>query len=227
MSPLPRDSRPPRDVPPATPDPPTPLHHADDHRITHEVHRWALRAAPDLRVVGEALDGPTAVRLAREREADVAIVDIALPDLDGIAVTRLIRNNGRGPRVLALSAHRERRLIRAMFEAGATGYVSKAGTLDDLVAAVRTVAAGGTHLGDPDAAVLDLASDEDPFSPRETETLRLIATGLSTKEIAARLGVSVKTVEVDRRRLLEQLRLAGTADLTRYAIAERIAPLHD
>jgi DNA-binding NarL/FixJ family response regulator len=223
MSPLTRAPRPDRSD--ATPDHPIRLLLADDHRITLEVLRWALRAAPELRIVGEALDGPTAVRVAREREADVAIVDIALPELDGIAVTRLIRDGGRGPRVLALSAHRERRLIRGMFRAGATGYISKGGTLDDLVAAVRTVAAGKTYLGDPDAAVIDLASDEDPFSPRETQTLRLIATGLSTKEIAARLDVSVKTVESDRRRLLEQLGLSGTADLTRYAVAERIAPL--
>src|SRR3954468_4517214 len=93
----------------ATADHPVRLLLADDHRITLEVLRWALRAAPDLRIVGEALDGPAAVRLARECEADVAIIDIALPELDGIAVTRLIRDGGRGPRVLALSAYRERR----------------------------------------------------------------------------------------------------------------------
>src|SRR4051812_5294962 len=107
--------------------PPTRLLLADDHRITLDVLRWSLRAAPDLQIVGEAVDGPTAVRLAAEPNPDIPILDTPPPGLDGVEVTRQIRSAGHGPRVVALSAYAERRLIRAMFRAGASGYVAKTG----------------------------------------------------------------------------------------------------
>jgi DNA-binding NarL/FixJ family response regulator len=201
---------------------------ADDHRITLEVLRWSLRAAPELEIVGEAVDGPTAVRLAAELKPDIVIVDIALPGLDGVEVTRQIRNAGRGPRVVALSAYAERRLIRAMFRAGASGYVAKTGGMEDLVDAIRTVAAGGAYLGSAAAGAdlaRELATGDEPISARERDILRLIAAGRSMKEIAGELHLSAKTVENHRRNLMDNLGLGGTADLTRYAITEGIVPL--
>ena len=200
---------------------------ADDHQITLDVLRWSLRAAPDFEIVGQAADGPTAVRLAAELAPDVAIVDIALPGLDGVEVTRQIRSGGHGPRVVALSAHDQRRLIRAAFQAGASGYVVKTNGMQDLVEAVRTVAAGGAYLAGAANAelALELATGDDTLSPRERDVLRLLSTGRSIKEIATQLGVSVKTVENHRRHVLEIFDLSGVADLTRFAIREGITPL--
>lgn len=225
---------------------PTPLRLllADDHRITLQVLRWSLRAAPDLTVVGEALDGHSAVRLASELKPDVVVMDVSLPGLDGIEATRqIIRggggDGGRGPRVVALSAHDAPRVIRGMFVAGASGYVVKTGAMEDLVQAVRTVAAGGTYLGGAAGIERLRAADiaaggadgdggiGDPLDPRDLALLRLIAAGRATKEIAADLGVSVKTVETRRHRLLDKLGLNDVATLTRYAVAEGIAPLSD
>ncbi|MDB5320775.1 MAG: DNA-binding response regulator [Phycisphaerales bacterium] len=223
---------------------PTPLRLllADDHRITLQVLRWSLRAAPDLTVVGEALDGHSAVRLAGELKPDVVVMDVSLPGLDGIEATRqIIRGGGgggggRGPRVVALSAHDARRVIRGMFAAGASGYVVKTGEIEDLVQAVRTVAAGGTYLGGA-AGIERLRAAEiaggdggiggDPLAPRDMALLRLIAAGRATKEIAAELGVSVKTIENGRHRLLDKLGIDDVATLTRYAVEEGIAPLSD
>ena len=208
---------------------------ADDHRIVREGLRHLLEKRTDFKVVAEAADGESAVRLARELSPDVVIVDISMPGLNGIEATRRILAERPGVKVLALSMHSDRRFVIETLKAGASGYLLKDSAFDELARAIEVVMARGAFLspaitdmvvrdyvaqagGDGDAAFSVLTA-------REREVLQLMAEGESTKAIAGRLAVSVKTVESYRQQIMEKLDLHSVAELTKYAIREGLTSL--
>jgi DNA-binding NarL/FixJ family response regulator len=194
---------------------------ADDHPVLRSGLRALLADEPDIAVVGEAADGPAALALTAELLPDVLVLDVSIPGLTGVQVGERVRAECPTVRVVALSAHEERTYVHRMLGAGAGGYVLKRSAPDELVRAVRAVAAGGTYL-DPGVAGLVVNAPAEPaggeLSEREAEVVRQIALGYSNKEIAARLKLSVKTVETYKARSLEKLGLHSRVDLVRYAL---------
>ena len=206
---------------------------ADDHRIIRDGLRSLLSTMPDMEVVGEAENGRQALRIARKYNPDLVIMDISMPDLNGIEATRQILAESPGTKVLALSMHSDRQFVIQMFRAGVSGYLLKNGAFEELVLAIDTVRKNETYLSPKIASVLVkdlLETTEDNsassvLTPREREVLQLIAEGRSTKEIASDLNVSVKTVETHRRQIMDKLELRSVAELTKFALREGITDL--
>lgn len=202
---------------------------ADDHAVVREGLKTLINAHPGMAVVGEAADGRRACELVAGLNPDVAVLDVSMPELTGCQATERLRRECPQVRVLALTVHEDRGYIRQLLAAGAAGYVLKRAAAEELVHAIRVVASGGTYLdpavagkvvggfvrppeaGDPRAAEL---------SEREAEVGRLTAAGYSNKEIAARLGLSIKTVETYRARAMEKLGLHSRVELVRYAVQQ-------
>jgi two-component system, NarL family, response regulator NreC len=210
---------------------------AEDHRLVREALRALLAAESGVQVVAEAEDGRTAVRLAAELSPDVVVMDINMPDLNGIDATRQVRAGGVGPKVIALSAHSDRRYSSEMLKAGATGFVVKEAAFEDLAHAIRTVVQNKLYLSPAvsDGMVQDLRHGETngtaftvfgQLSPREREVLQLLAEGKAMKEVAAHLQISGKTVETHRRNIMQKLNIDSMAELTKYAIREGLTSLH-
>jgi len=208
---------------------------ADDHRILRQGLRSLLSAQEDFEIIGEADDGRSAVEMAERLAPHVIVMDIGMPDLNGIDATRQIIARMPSVRVIALSAYADRRLIAEVLKAGASGYLLKESAFEELAEAIRTAAARKVYLSPKIAAELvedyvRMSKDPGPsvfesLSPREREVLQLIAEGHSTKEVARTLKVSVKTVETHRRQLMNKLELFSVAELTRYAIREGLVSL--
>ncbi len=208
---------------------------ADDHKIVREGLRFILEMESDINVVAEAGNGRMAVQLAMEVEPDVAVIDIAMPDMNGIEATRRILCEKPDIKILALSMHSARRFVEEALSAGAKGYLLKDCASEELVRAIHTVAANETYLSPKvaDMIVKDymkrLPDSESPastlLSTREREVLQLIAEGHSTKEIAFALEVSIKTIETHRQQIMKKLNLHSVAALTRFAIREGLTPL--
>jgi len=208
---------------------------ADDHKIVRDGLRSLLQAEADLEVVGEAANGREAVRLAQELSPDVVVMDVGMPDLNGIEATRYIAGGPSGAKVIALSMHSDRRFVEGMLAAGATGYLLKDSAFEELARAIRAVAAGRTYLCPSVAGVVVQAlvrashaaqpARSPVLTPREREVLQLLAEGKSTKQIAGTLGVSVKTVETHRSRIMDKLDVHSVPELTKYAIREGLTSL--
>jgi DNA-binding NarL/FixJ family response regulator len=211
---------------------------ADDHQIVRDGLCTMFRNEPEFDVVGEAADGRTTVELAEKLRPDVVIMDVSMPELNGVEATRQIRARNPGVRVVALSMHPERQFVSEMLAAGASGYLLKDSPFGELATAVRTAAAGQVYLCPRVAAVVVKgyvggdtggAPKTGPFygnlSPREREVLQLLAEGKNTKEIAFTLHVSTKTIETHRRQVMEKLNIYSVAELTRYAIREGVTAL--
>lgn len=200
---------------------------ADDHGIVREGLKALINGHPAMEVVGEAADGRTACAKTTELRPDVVVMDVSMPDLNGIEATRKLRRECPHVKVLGLTVHEERSYLRELLEAGASGYVLKRSAPEDLVHALQVVARGDLYL-DPSvtAVVLGRLARMYPgdaavgvvLSERETEVLQLIAQGHSNKEIAARLKLSIKTVETYKARSMEKLGLTGRADIVRFAV---------
>jgi len=202
---------------------------ADDHAILRDGLRALLEQQEDMRVVAEAGDGREAVRLAAEVEPDVVVIDIGMPELNGVEAAKRITAAGSKARVVALSMHGDRRYVVEMLRAGATGYVLKDSAGQELVDGIRQAIAGRVFLGTgvADVVVSEVLRGLDGTGPqrhvlsdREREVLQLLAEGASTREIASKLFVSVKTVETHRANIMRKLGLRTVADLTKYAIRE-------
>jgi two-component system response regulator NreC len=206
----------------------------DDHQIVRRALRALLAAEPDMEVIGEADNGRTALRLVRELKPQVVIMDISMPNLNGIEATRQILAESPGIKVIALSMHAEGLFVSNMLKAGAKAYLRKDCALEELIEAIRTVMEKKTYLspGCSDVVIRDLVSQWTPsssafsiLSARERETLQLLAEGHSTKQIANSLCVSVKTVEAHRQQIMAKIGIPNIASLTKYAVSQGLTPL--
>ena len=208
---------------------------ADDHRIIREGLKALLDKQTDTEVIAEAEDGRTAVELSRNLKPDVVIMDVTMPDLNGIGATRQIVSKLSGIKVIALSMHSNKKFVTEMLSAGAMGYVLKESAFEELHDALHAVMNNQTYVS-PDIADLvgrDYAYHVDKkgfaVSPeltnREREVLQLIAEGKTTQEIASSLHVNAKTVATHRKQLMDKLNIKSIPELTKYAIREGLTPL--
>jgi len=208
---------------------------ADDHQIVRQGLRSMLEHNPDIIVVGEASDGRAVVESALQLKPDVVVMDIGMPQLNGVDATRRLIAELPQVNVVALSMHTDRRFIVEIFKAGAKGYVVKDAAFHELATAIRAVVSKRVYLSPRIAGeVMDNVASDTPLdessafsrlSARQREVLQLLAEGRTTKEIAYQLGLCVKTVETHRARMMESLNLYTVADLTRYAIREGVSML--
>ncbi len=208
---------------------------ADDHKIVREGLIALLSQHPQMQVVGEAENGRQAVQLAASLRPQVVIIDIGMPELNGIEATRQIVAEVPGAKVIALSMHSDKRFVKGMLKAGAAGYLLKYCASEELVSAIQMVMANRVYLSHDITGIVvedyvqKLAdSDASAFqtlTPREREVLQLLAEGHSTRQIADTLHVSVKTIEVHRKQLMDKLGLASLADLVKYAIREGLTSI--
>ncbi|MDZ7589271.1 MAG: response regulator transcription factor [Rubrivivax sp.] len=208
---------------------------ADDHRIVRDGLAMLIGREPDFELVGVAEDGSVAVRLARELQPDVVVTDISMPGMNGIEAVRRIRAEGGEVQVLCLSVHDEDRLVLAMIDAGASGYLLKECSFEELTLAIRQVMARRIYLSAALSGVLvrEVRNRRSPpaatawstLTAREREMVQLFSEGHTTQEIANRLHVSPKTVATHRENILHKLQVRGIAELTRYALREGLSSL--
>ena len=207
----------------------------DDHRMMREGLRAMLEKEPDIKVVGDAADGRIAQQLARDLAPDVIIMDVNMPELNGIEATRQITAELREVKIIALSMHEDRRFVLNMLKAGAAGYMLKDDAFKNLAKAVRMVAAHKTYLSREISDLLENDCRSLPaflesahcqlLSCREREVLQLVTEGKTSSQIADCLHISVKTVETHRQQVMEKLNIKGVAELTKYAIREGLTSL--
>jgi DNA-binding NarL/FixJ family response regulator len=199
----------------------------DDHPVVLAGLKALVGAEPGMTVVGEARDGRTALRMALQLAPDVVVLDISLPEMNGIELAAALRHERPNCRVLVLTVHEERAYLRQLLELGVGGYLLKRSAADELPRAIHAVAAGGMYL-DPAIAgkvvagltrstALPRSSEVAELSEREADVLRMIANGHSNKAISARLNISVKTVETYKARAMEKLGFHSRVDVVRYA----------
>lgn len=212
---------------------------ADDHALVRDAIRGLLEREEDIEVVGEAADGASALEAAARLAPDVVVMDIGMSGMNGIEATRRLLEASPDTRVLAVSMHTGREFVAEMLKAGARGYLVKDNALEDVLAAVRTVTAGGVYLSQTIAGVVVTdyvrqlsgeaaeSNGAGPLTARETEVLRLIAEGRTTKEIASRLTVSVKTIETHRRQIMEKTGIFSVVGLAKYALRLGLASLDE
>lgn len=201
----------------------------DDHRIIREGLVSMLRNEPVMEVVGEAKTGREAILLARKLKPDIVIMDISMPDMNGMDAARRLTSGADSVKVIALSMYAERRFVVGMTQAGATGYLLKECAFEELLRAIRAVAGGQAYFCPQVANVMieEVLEKGGPgkgrsriLSSREREILQLLSEGMSTKEIARHLNMSVKTAESHRRQIMEKTGIRSIAALTKYAIKE-------
>ena len=199
---------------------------ADDHSVVRQGFRLILGAEEDMEVVGEATNGREAVELADELRPDVVVMDVAMPELNGIEATRRIIQEQPHARVLALSMHRDSVYVREILRAGAKGYLLKDAIDKDLVSAVRSVAKGEGYISSAvsEAVLSDyrrhVTDPIDLLSTREREILQMLAEGKTNKEVATSLNLSVHTVDAHRGRIMEKLNLHSIGELVRFAMRQ-------
>ena len=202
---------------------------AEDHKVMREGLRMVLDRESDLEVVGEADDGVTAIQLTRELRPDVVVMDLSMPGLDGLKATEALRTTVADSRILILTRHAEGSYVQRLLAAGASGYVLKQSAAEELVRAIRRVVAGQKYL---DPAITDQAignvtagsrlatGSAGHLSRREEDVLRFVALGFLTKEIAARLDISIKTVETHKANAMIKVGLKNRIDIVRYAMLQ-------
>jgi DNA-binding NarL/FixJ family response regulator len=209
---------------------------ADDHTIIRQGLCSLLEKEPDMEVVGEAEDGRKALRLVQELIPAIIVMDITMPNLNGVDATRRIISQFPEVKVIALSVHSNKRFVADMLKAGASGYILKECLFDELVQAIRAVDSGVRYLSPKITGVVvnnyvehlsaaPQGSSLSILTDREHEVLQLLAEGKTTKQIALELHVSPKTVEANRHRIMEKLDIHSVAELTKYAIREGLTSL--
>ena len=208
---------------------------ADDHKITRDGLKSLLESQKNMTVVGEAENGRKAVRLALKLQPDVIVMDINMPELNGIEATRQIKTELPETKIIALSMYSDKRYVVGMLKAGVSGYLLKNCAFDELVAAISAVVKNQNYMSPKiaDTVMKDYAnilesSDTSPaaqLTTREREVLQLIAEGLKTKDIATRIHVSIKTVETHRQQMMRKLNAKSVAELTKIALREGLTSL--
>ena len=210
---------------------------ADDHRIIRDGLKALVKKESGMELIAEAENGRKTVRLAQKLRPNVVLMDVSMPDMNGIEATRQIMDETPGVRVIALSMHTDRRYILGMLEAGACGYLLKDSAFEELAKAIRHVAAGNTYLSPKITEVVVEGylnkshgfpySLDSKLTHREREVLQLLAEGMAAKEAAAHLKVSVKTIETHRRNMMDKLKMRSIAELTKYAIREGLVDIEE
>ncbi len=205
---------------------------ADDHMIVRDGLRSLLERPPDMEVVAEANNGRIALKLVKELSPDVVIMDIGMRELNGIDATRQIVKMSPGVKVLALSMYSDKRFIKGMLKAGASGYMLKDSAFKELIDAIRVIVENKIYISPSVANIITEdylkqspesdGSTRSLLSSRELEVLQLLVEGMSTKQIASSLRLSIKTIESHRSRIMKKIDVNNIADLTRYAIREGI-----
>jgi DNA-binding NarL/FixJ family response regulator len=196
---------------------------ADDHKIVRDGLKRILAATADLEVAGEAAGGDETLALVKAADYDVAVVDLSMPGLSGIDLVKRLKMEKPRLRVLVLSMHGEQQYAARALKAGASGYLNKDSAAEQLVNAIRKIAAGGVHITEAAAAsLISETKKHEELSNREFEVLRLLIDGLGPTEIGKRLHLSVKTVSTHKMRILEKLHLGSTAELVRYALENKL-----
>ena len=203
---------------------------ADDHAIVRHGLSKSIQSEKDMEVIGQTKDGLSTIQMVRKLQPDVVIMDISMPDVNGMDATREITRDFPKVKVLALSMHSAKKFVSEMFKAGACGYLLKDCEFDELAAAIRTVICGKSYLS---PEITDIIVDSYVISPgdetssvfstltkRERQVLQLMAEGKTTKQIGLKLHISPKTVEAHRLRVMEKLAFDNVAQLTKYAIQE-------
>jgi DNA-binding NarL/FixJ family response regulator len=208
---------------------------ADDHKLMREGLGSLLTRTADIVVVGQANNGREAVQLTEKHRPDLVVMDVSMPDLNGIDATRQIALRSPKTKVIALSMHSDRQFVAEMFRAGAKGYLLKDSAFEELATAILKVARNETYIAPKLSGfnIEDYATREEPgdvllkpkLSDREREVLQLMAEGNGTKEIAALLHLSAKTVETHRQHLMDKLEIYSVAELTKFAIREGLTTL--
>jgi two-component system response regulator NreC len=207
----------------------------DDHQIIREGLRVMLEKEYDIIIVGEAEDGRMAERLARELVPDVIVMDVAMPDLNGIEATRQITAKVDGVKIIALSMHDDRRFVLNMLKAGAAGYILKDDAFKSLSKAIRMVMNNKSYYSNQIAEMVDgnsvapspgvQSTHKEVLSSREREVLQLVAEGNTSNQIAEKLFISTKTVETHRQQVMVKLHIKNVAELTKYAVREGLTML--
>jgi two-component system, NarL family, response regulator NreC len=209
---------------------------ADDHKIVRQGLRSLLESYKNFEVVAEAENGMTAVRLTKELLPDLVIMDVTMPDINGIEATKQIKTVCPHVKVISLSMHSDKRFVMEMLDAGASGYLLKDCALDELATAINAIMSDQVYVSPSLANVvikdyserLDVVTNNpQSLSQKEQMVLRLIAEGQNTKHIASQMGVSIKTVETHRQHVMEKLGLHSIAELTKYAIRTGLTTLDE
>lgn len=201
---------------------------ADDHAILRDGLKQILAETDDIQVIAEAENATKAIMMVRKHLADVLILDISLPDRNGVEVAKILKRENPDLAILMLSMHKEDQYAVRSLKAGASGYLTKQGASSELVSAIRTVAKGKRYLsaGVAESLANYLSSEEKPLhgtlSDREFQTMIMIASGMTVGEIAEKLCLSVKTISVYRARLLEKMHMSNNAEITHYAIKNHL-----
>jgi two-component system response regulator NreC len=208
---------------------------ADDHMIIRDGLRALLERQPDMEVVAEADNGRTALKHVKELSPDVVIMDIGMRELNGIDATRQIVKISPGVKVLALSMYSDKRFIKGMLKAGASGYMLKDSAFKELIDAIRVIVDNKTYISPSIASIVmndylrnspeKDGSTRSLLTSRELEVLQLLAEGKSAKQIALSLDLSIKTIESHRNRVMQKIDVSNIADLTKYALREGITSL--
>ncbi len=208
---------------------------ADDHGIVREGLTALLDKQSDVEVVGEAEDGQTAVALAEQLSPDILVMDMSMPNLNGIEATRQILEHSPGARVIILSMHSDKNIVKEALEAGVSAYVLKSHLFDEMLRALETVAEGGRYLspritdvvidGYLGESVGGASSGTPKLTGRERQIVQLVAEGKAVKEIARVLHISPKTADTNRRQIMNKLGISSVAELTKYAIREGLTSL--
>lgn len=204
---------------------------AEDHKTVREGLKMIVAAEPDMKVIGEAGDGLEAIRLAEQLQPDVVIMDVSMPELNGLTASVELKRIAPAIKILTLTRHTDKAYLQELLQAGISGYVLKQSEPEELLRAIRVIAGGGNYL-DPavTSTVFDIYAVKqnkqrgeqqgELLSNRESEVLRLIARGYSNKEIAVRLETSIKTIETQKASALRKLNISGRNEIVSYAILQ-------
>ena len=203
---------------------------AEDHKTVREGIKLLVNAQTDMEVIGEAGDGEIAVRLAAELKPDIVVMDISMPELNGLRATRRMRSNGIDIKILMLTRHTDDGYLQQLIEAGANGYVLKQSAPNELINAIRAVGSGNSYLdpaltnkvmgGYANRSVSVRGENKNTLTDREAEVLRLIALGYSNKEIAESMNLSIKTIEAHKANGMQKLGINSRIGIVRYAILQ-------